>query len=310
MSTFIEQEATEELYEIALDISGDEVREHVFNVDIQHALNNMNKKQDYVCSGNAICETTGLPFQWTALFDGHGTNKVIDYIRKLDMNFYAAKQTPAEAIQAALIKDDVLLYHDVPSGSTMLLVKVFHDHAETISVGDSQIMVFEDGQLSYMSTCHDSENVADVQRLKELNPFVRQETSQTLHVLSETRITAKKAGQFVYSANMTLAPTQVLGHRNRTGLAPETHTVVFQPGKRYRITGGSDGVFDMAMLEHESDVTMLSRGLAEEIVGFYTNRWLQKWDYMFTADDPKPVQTFSYVPSQADDVSAFTVDIV
>ena len=297
-------------HHVALDVSAEEIQQHTVHVDMQCAVNNMSKGQDYACSGEAVCETTGLPFKWAAVFDGHGGHEVINYIRSENINKHAARPNPAESLQAAITESNVLPPYLPTSGSTMAMVKVFSDHADVITVGDSVIVVYEDGIPILVTQCHDSDNAGEVERVRTTFPYVRIESSHTIRVLSETRITSRAKSQFLYGGGLILAPSQALGHRNRTGICPGKYTVVFQPGKRYRITGASDGVFDMAILDHPSDQAILSRGLAEEVVAFYTSRWLQIWEYMKTPDAETVEQRFQYTEKQSDDVSAFTVDIV
>jgi serine/threonine protein phosphatase PrpC len=287
-----------------------EIQQHTISVDIQHAVNNMNKGQDYVCSGETICAVTGLPIKWAALYDGHGSDVTINHIRGQNMAIFAAKANPAEELQDHLLVNSVVTPYGPSSGSTMLMAKVYDDHVDILSVGDSQIRVYDEtGNIIEQSVSHDSENAEERARLQETRPGVCFVKDNTLLVLNERQISSRRKDIVIHSGGLRLAPTQALGHRNRTGIAPYKRTVVFQPGKRYRIVGVSDGVLDMAIPENPTDHHVFTQGTAEEIVKFYTDRWLQIWEYKVNPTDTEVKQTYRYQPKECDDVSAFVINI-
>lgn len=296
-------------YLAGVDVSSDEVFLHTFAVTASSHVENMAKGQDMVRNGRATSVVTGREFDWWLLCDGHGTSQVINALRTVDLNPLVAQSDPAEALQTYL-KDNNVITIGLTSGATMVLTRVFSDYAECISVGDSEFRVYEDNTLVYKSTTHSPDNAEEIQRLRKTHPLatISEETRPIL--LSETRISNQSAKRVYFGNGVVLAPTQALGHKGVTGLAPEVYTISFQPGRSYRIIAGSDGVFDMEIPECEKDIHVLQKGTAEEIVTFYKNRWLQIWEYMETPSSKAVKQRFRWTEAQSDDISAYVISIL
>ena len=103
-----------------------------------------------------------------------------------------------------------------------------------------------------------------------------------------------------------LATTQALGHNGLTGYNPLVYDFAFEEGSSYKVVLGSDGMFDMVMLDNENDVGMLNSKSSSEICDWTVSRWLQTW----YATLPSGKETsFNYTPQHCDDVSVATVEI-
>jgi serine/threonine protein phosphatase PrpC len=115
-----------------------------------------------------------------------------------------------------------------------------------------------------------------------------------------------------------LAMSQSIGHDNCTGYEPEKNIVYFEPTDKVRCILGSDGLFDMMLLEDailpeppltpeefhdilqdQKEFMILS---AEQLVRKAEMRWKQKWNYRWCITDyTKVMETYF---GGYDDISA------
>jgi serine/threonine protein phosphatase PrpC len=278
------------------------------DVSMTHAVEQMTfKGQDYVCHGTGADPITGEKFQWTMLNDGHGDDTCINFIRSISQekkNELISSGNPIETL-AEYIDHTAGIPKYQSSGATCVIVKCYKNRVKCISAGDSQFLVFKNGELIYVSKEHNCKNEAECQRLTEKGySFI---PSKNIKLLSETTLTMVESGYVKFSDGMYLACTQALGHNSKTGYMPEMYEFQLSLGETYRVILGSDGVFDMTMLESNQDIQDLLTKTSREICTKTVSRWLQEWESHMPGKEP---QKLKYQRHDCDDVSVATVDIV
>jgi serine/threonine protein phosphatase PrpC len=275
---------------------------------ISGKVEQLSSGQDYICEGDGIDAVTGESVHWVMLNDGHGTDSCINFIRS------TPTETKSELICSADPVNRLAKYIDEShcvkpwesSGATVVIVKCYSDRIECINAGDSQFLIFKDGELIHISEEHNCSNEKEKERLVALNKEITFDPSVTIKVVSETELTNVYSGYVKFSAGNLLATTQALGHNSKTGYAPYHHVVMIEPESSYRIVMGSDGVFDMTMMDNAVDIEFLKTKTADEICDKAVGRWLQEWiGIMPDGSRPK----FSFTRKQSDDVSAVVLDI-
>jgi serine/threonine protein phosphatase PrpC len=273
---------------------------------LSFAVEQMDKGQDYVCSGAGTDVLTGESFQWMMLTDGHGTHSCIEFIRSIPTEKKSELLGQAEPVQAMAefidASGSVGLWEE--TGSTVVIVKIYADRAVGISSGDSQFIAFKNDHLEHVSPEHNCKNEAE--RTRIAGRIRGYEASSNIQIVEETVLAPMVSEYALFKPIGKLASTQALGHNSRTGYAPHVHVVSFEPGSKYRFVLGSDGLFDMMMLSHQPDVEKLASLSSQGICDWTVARWLQLW----TARIPdKPDQAFRYQKKNCDDVSVGVIDI-
>ena len=165
-------------------------------------------------------------------------------------------------------------------------------------VGDSSIFVFKNGELCYRSVDHNYSNEHEQERLTAEGVRGEMVRGHKPNVLSPTTISmvpsplfrfaaANDSDDHVYSSTcpdayaMLLAPTQSLGHFDRTSLVPTVQRVRFSRADHIKVVVASDGVTDMLNIDTiAEDMQMLLRGSSSEIVEYASSRWNQEWDLL------------------------------
>ena len=281
---------------------------------ITAAENQLGSKQDIVFTHQE--ETLWIG----AILDGHGNrsgknpytsnygkfNFCVEAIKTLKENgglceILSAPITkdanPAILLQQALGNEAIKYKTDMlATGATLALVQVRHIEdkikVSTLSVGDSTIIIYRNGELIYETTPHDYTNQAELDRLLQENRF--KDPSNKLHdgpnfeLLDDTFI-VNRMGKYLNTKKITLAMTQSIGHleysaNNQTiveplgalGLCPEIREFELDDTDDIKIKVFSDGVSDVTI---SSDREFLASSDAQETVDFATNRWKQEWKY-------------------------------
>jgi len=88
---------------------------------------------------------------------------------------------------------------------------------------------------------------------------------------------------------------------------PETYEFPLAPNETYRVVLGSDGLYDMTMMENVQDIQDILTKTSQEICNKTVSRWLQEWEAHMPNKAP---QKLKYPRHQCDDVSVAVVDIV
>ena len=276
-------------------------------VTMTQCIQQMFKHQDQIYKGTAIDEITGEVFQYAAVFDGHGGDDCITFIRSLSDETRAeifGKRAPVEEM-AKLVNENVSGKNC--GGSTMNLTKIYKDHIECINCGDSQAAVYKDGELIYLTVEHNWENIQEKQRLEAMGAYFTPSTN--VKVVDDTHMHG------IYSEYVNwrndgnqLACTQALGSNGKTGYTPHHEVISILPGSTYNIFAGSDGFWDMVIKDSPTEMQSFSGFTAEQGVAFAISRWLQPWEM-------RPYNKTNYVSGQyskeeADDVCVVTIAIV
>lgn len=278
------------------------------DVTMSHAVEQMTEKgQDYVCQGTGTDPITGEKFKWIMLNDGHGSDACINFIRSIpqEKKDELISTTDTIRVLADYIDHNAGIPKYESSGATCIIAKCFPTKVDCISAGDSQFIVFKNGELIYVSKEHNCQNEAERIRLTEKGyNFI---PASNIKLLTETTLTSVESGYACFPDGTKLACTQALGHNSKTGYLPETYTFQLIPGDAYRVVLGSDGLYDMTMLDNSQDIQCLLTKTSQELCDKTVSRWLQEWEAHLPNKEP---QKFNYNRLQCDDVSVSIVDIV
>jgi serine/threonine protein phosphatase PrpC len=283
---------------------------HLMN--ITSSINQLSKGQDYTYIDD-ISDIVGESCKVCVVFDGHGSNTVINFIRSIPnntMNELISVKNPIENI-AKYINNNLIYNKNVATGSTMCLVKIYSNRIECVNCGDSQVAIYKNGSLEYMNHQHNYTNEKERERLKDKVIFI---PSNNIKMTDENKLISVYSEYIEWNiANETLlslACSQSLGHKDITGYDPEYKTIPIMEGEKYKIIMGSDGLWDMVMVDNECDMKNLSKKNVNEIIKQTTDRWLQKWDMQDVLNGNTDIIKCSFTPKQCDDISVIVADII
>jgi len=256
------------------------------------------------CKDGWIKEEGDEPIDVIAVFDGHGTEFVIDTIRNLDLQEHFTKSDTAESIQQIINKkienNTNLLYntsnykkciihrnkkfYERSSGATLSSVYIcrnFKTNKIKIQaewLGDSPIFVFVNGECVFHSEPHNAKNDNELTYLKNKGLSFKVENSETgFEVISENKIMYKPGKYIIFENGHKLAVTRSLGHNNFTPIELQKYLIECTTSDEVKVIVCSDGVFDM--LNIDSDIEKLKTYSAEELVELSETRWKQEWIY-------------------------------
>lgn len=287
-------------------------------ITISEHVEQMFKGQDYTVSGQI--EIDGQPVKYAAVFDGHGTDNVIRFIRNIKsdkMNEIMASPCPGTTmfhyINNATPK---LCIRGECSGSTMCLARIFPTHVEIINVGDSQSVIFKNGQIEFISETHEYGNPKEKERLETTSRIYYAVDSKNMKIVNDTDMQLIKAFYIVHKNDgVQLAVSQALGHDGKTGICPDRTVIPYEEADDIRIVLGSDGFFDMVMREKEEekfvtqDLLDLVEMPGEAIMKRTVDRWLQKWEMYYSLEDPTVSMPGKFEKDQCDDVAIVKIVI-
>jgi len=279
-------------------------------IRISEHLEQMDKGQDQTYTGTAIDEITGETFHYGMVTDGHGENNCIDFLRGISKEKLAeiiGKGNPVETMAAHV--NTVIKPHF--GGATMCLVKVYKDRIECINSGDSQVAVFKDGILVYLSEEHNWSNESERNRLLNGPKKFRFVKSNAFKLLDDTKLIGCYAEYAVWDHDYALAPTQALGHGGLTGYSPEHKTLPVEPGSEYKIMIASDGVWDMVRKNELNDIQQFASMSGGEAVAFVMSRWLQEWEMSTRPHNQEPGDFVigQFQKKECDDIGLVMIDI-
>lgn len=208
------------------------------------------KDQDYAISGKNHNEEFGT-YSWGVLLDGHGTYKFINKMRLQKWEDIMSTIDPWETLEKIII-DTTEPYEGFSSGSTLLMMRAFQDRIETWSIGDSQIIIYKNEGEVYNSTPHNLNNPKEVERLNNLSIgswWSEKMSSPVFQIRSSTSLQAREATYIFFNPETQLAMSQSIGHNNITGYEPEKNVLYFTPEDKITCILGSDGLFDMTVID-------------------------------------------------------------
>ena len=277
-------------------------------VDINAKLNQLSKKQDYIITEQAIDNDTGELFNWSAVFDGHGSSDCIQFIRNIPiqtMNGFVSGNKPIENLYKYI---NQRLKTQVSSGSTMCLIKIYQNRIVCINCGDSQAAVYKNGKLEFITEEHSFKNEKENARLANNVTYI---PSYDIEIVDDSTLISVYSEYIEWNEDYTkLACSQALGHNGITGCAPDTVVIPITPGDRYKVVIGSDGLWDMIIKENDEDILHLWGMDADAIMKQTTERWLQKWNMVDVLNNDPTIHYAKYEPYQCDDIAVVVADIV
>jgi serine/threonine protein phosphatase PrpC len=279
-------------------------------VVVESSTNQLCKGQDYTYIDD-ITDTNGEECKVCIVFDGHGDNRVIHFIRSIPnnkMNELLSGKSPIETL-ANYINTNINYNNIVTSGSTMCLTKIYSNRIECFNCGDSQVAIFKNGSLEYINNEHNYKNEKERVRLNDKVIFkpssnIKMTDQNTLiNVYSEYIEWNSEDSSFM------LACSQSLGHAGITGYDPEIMVIPILAEDKYKIIIGSDGLWDMIMLDNEEDMKNLYLKNVNDIMEQTTNRWLQEWNMQDLLNNKPTIVKSKFKPKHCDDIAIIVADI-
>jgi serine/threonine protein phosphatase PrpC len=278
---------------------------------VASSMNQLCKGQDYTYV-DEITDVNGEDYTVCIVFDGHGDNRVIEFIRGIPnkkMNKLVSTANPVESL-SKYINGNLLYNKNLSSGSTMCLAKIYPNRIECINCGDSQIAVFKNGSLEYMNQEHNFKNEKERERLKDKASFTPSNNIKIVNPNTLVNVYSEYAVWDTEEDEVKLACTQSLGHNGITGFEPEVNVIPIIPGDNYKIIIGSDGLWDMIILEDEDELRDLYKKNIQDIMTQTTNRWLQEWNMQDLLNNDTNVFKGRFTTKQCDDIAIIVADIV
>ena len=279
---------------------------------LELAERQINKKQDLVLVGEGDRNDTGEHFHWVLVCDGHGSNTVIDCLRTcIDWQHVVQQPEPGNYIEGAL--DNELQHIDtMNTGSTFALARIYHDRVEEITIGDTQIALFLDGQFHHISVEHNTQNKEEMERIQpRLNakrPFERHNTGvphtskiATNRILSSCLFVNTPKKDSIIPRISQIAHTQALGHNSVTGIFPTVTVTPICEFTDIRVVVASNGFWDVHIISEPLDINYIATLSAEELAQQAENRWKQEWTYI--PNLKKPEESYEAIFDRLDDIS-------
>ena len=241
-----------------------------------------NAKQDFTTSGRyAHSKNPKESFSWIVVADGHGPNTAIDIIKKIDWSTFV-KMNSVEKMNEhinQLMKQQLTS----SSGSTLSIVKIYDDHFDCYYIGDSEIRIFMNKEVVFVSPAHNYTNALEMERIKTMKGVTVDKQERAMKVLDDGLITMYLGEEKYYRfspldrTNMT----RTFGHDQRS-LEFMEHTRVERKQDsscNYKVVVASDGLWDIT---HENDDKFLNHpeNDAEKIAEMAHKRWHQKWEFI------------------------------
>jgi hypothetical protein len=235
----------------------------------------LDKGQDHGVMGEYTLES-GEKCEWMVGLDGHGTNRVIDFLRggSFDWNAAMRLDSPYEEIIKQLDENHANVRQ---SGTTYAEAKMYSDRVETCTIGDTAIYVYVNDVCVYKNPPHGLENPKEMERLSSrifTGSLVVSKDRNIPLISGETVLTARDKNMYRFENGDKLNMTQSIGHNSITGFAPEKTVVHFGPEDKVCVIISSDGLTEMLMT---SEIDGLHAFSCKEIADMAEKRWTQEW---------------------------------
>lgn len=240
---------------------------------------------------HAVCGKTG-DAEWAVLYDGHGTNKVIDQLRVLNMDTYIGDLNPLESIASSGIKGDTYL-----SGATACMMRRIGNQIELFNMGDSGAYLYVNGKLVVETTRHTFLNEDELERTKPLIRCIL--PTKAPFPVSDERVEEVLSPTGHFNTGERLVPSRSIGHNHMTGDVAERIVVNVESTDHVRIVMGSDGLLDMRV--------PLTEGSALALATEAERRWRKPWKYKFMHNGKEYDSETTY-GDQIDDISCVVYD--
>jgi len=285
-------------------------QEDTHSVVVESSTNQLCKGQDYTYIDD-ITDTNGEECKVCIVFDGHGDNRVIHFIRSIPnnkMNKLLSGKSPIETL-ANYINTNINYNNIVTSGSTMCLTKIYSNRIECLNCGDSQVAIFKNGSLEYINNEHNYKNEKERVRLNDKVIF---KPSSNIKMTDQNTLISVYSEYIEWNSedsSLMLACTQSLGHAGITGYDPEIMVIPILAEDKYKIIIGSDGLWDMIMLDNEEDMKNLYLKNVNDIMEQTTNRWLQEWNMQDLLNNNPTIVKSKFTSKHCDDIAIIVADI-
>jgi serine/threonine protein phosphatase PrpC len=219
------------------------------NITMTEQVIGLSKNQDFTVTGQG--SLNGKLFDYGVLLDGHGTNTFINLMRQQDWLSIMSQEDPWDALYIILktIRFQKIRGSFESSGSTLLMMRAFEDRIETISVGDSQIVIFKNDEYVYGTTPHNRKNPLEVERLPNHPYYSYSKKSNNIPAIKSATSLRAITSEYNYFVHTMLAMTQSIGHNDITGYEPERKTIFFDANDKMDVIMGSDGLWEMILLD-------------------------------------------------------------
>jgi serine/threonine protein phosphatase PrpC len=273
------------------------------SVSMSQHIEQMDKHQDQTFLGKGVDDGTGEEFDYGMVTDGHGAYDCIEALRGIsneDMSKIIGKPNPAETLWNMLSSKS--------GGATLCLTKVYANRIVCINCGDSQVAVYKDGALVYLSKEHNWTNQQERERLVRMNPTISFEPSSNIKVINDTQLIGEYTEYVTWPNGTRLACSQALGDSGKTECCPDHNVIDIEKGSTYKIFIGSDGFWDMINKDDPNEFSKFSTMNAKDAVEFVKSRWLQVWD-MKPLGGTEFILNQQFRPTDCDDMCVVAIDI-
>lgn len=242
------------------------------------------KDQDFVANGKL--ENGNL---WYIVFDGHGTNKVIDGLKKLELCSIMSTHDPCDIIEKKVRE----MGDTFNSGATMSIVIISPTAIKCYWRGDSAIKIWEDNLLIFESADHNSSSIPEMERMKRMR--INTVSANSPKIIDEKTITVVPSPYFIVDRkrddlygisrvlNDQINMTNCLGHNERTGGFASINRTNMKENKEYCVIAASDGVWDV--MAPRENLSIYSN--ASEVASLARTRWRQQWTYEYPGYEPE-----------------------
>jgi hypothetical protein len=270
------------------------------NIEITTAVEQNGKGQDQPFFGE-----TASGRRYFGIWDGHGSNSVINELRSYMVNGKLAEfmeeTSPVCAVANELLKTQICRTYE-SSGATMNCGILDKNVLKFINCGDSRMFVFRNGELLFQSDEHCALNVKEKARLGDK---VTYDKSRNIKMVDENKIIAVYSEYVRMKNGNQLAVTQALGHNGNLPPFPEVYEIEVGPTDEIVAVSVSDGVTDMLCYDDQEnivplDTKMLYELSAEDLKNKIQERWLQSWT-MVTLDGEEH-NGIKYEKTDCDDI--------
>lgn len=284
------------------------------NIIITEHIKQFHKWQDHIVSGETVY--SGINIKYAAIFDGHGSDDVINFIRNISinkMNDIMSTNHPGKILFDYINNSKICNYYK-SSGSTMCLARIFPTYIEITNIGDSQAVVFKNKKIEFITKPHNCNNEIECSRIKLLPNFLEFKNTSNIKMINNNMLYGIESQHVIFNDKSALATTQALGHNGKTGVKPDIYIVDYKDTDNLRILLGSDGFFDMVCKEETTnnilleDLYEIADLPGQLIINRAINRWLQEWKvcpYL----DKSIVEVQSFDEEDCDDISIIIIDI-
>jgi len=304
---------------------------------VNAAENQLRCNQDITYTSHIVDKASNTETWKIAIMDGHGKlkysnihpftqkyekyNLCVDVLREMkvmkkgqtepELEYHFSKdifgeEDPALSLQRAFCK--IAIDYDqnlLKVGATLSLVKIIHDKntrkikVEVITVGDSPVSIFCNGEHVFESVLHNDNNPDEIIRLLNEGRIVKGTSyfnpGNSFEIL-DNDFMSYKPGFYFNTTGVSLQMSQSLGHIEKQGkkimeetgvlgLCPFKASLEFEETDELNIKVYSDGVGDVILPKTlDRDYNFMKTSTALQTVEYATIRWKKNWKYCSSQD--------------------------